>query len=390
MELFKNSNYDFLGKQKIFIGLSFVLIAAGLASWIGKGGLKYGIDFTGGANVTVGFASKPEIDKIRSLVGSKIPGEISVQEVPATNEVIIGTGLKSDAELQQARAVIEQLLAASYGAPAGKLDFNSVSGTALAERLRTPLQNASVSLNDEQLQEVCRAMTRFRDSERSGILRSFDELSGVAGVSPQILNVLKQEGGLGRFSIRSAETIGPKIGAELRNKAVLATIYALAGMLIYLAFRFEFSFGFAAVVAVFHDVIITLGLFSIFEKEISLNVVAAILTLVGYSMNDTIVVFDRIREDLKMSRKEPFPVLVNRAINQTLSRTILTSGLTFIAALSLFLFGGPVLHSFSFALVVGIIVGTYSSIFIASPILVWWQSWMESRKRRVAGAGAVK
>ncbi len=238
--------------------------------------------------------------------------------------------------------------------------------------------------------DAARAITSFRDKDRSGIVRSFDELSSLPGVTPAIVNALKQEAAIGQFAIRGAEIIGPKIGAELRTKAILATLYALGGMLIYLAIRFEFSYGLAAVIAVFHDVIITLGLFSLFDKEISLNVIAALLTLVGYSMNDTIVVFDRIREDLKLTKKDAFPVVVNRAINQTLSRTVLTSGLTFLAALSLFLFGGAVLHGFSFALVVGIFVGTYSSIFIASPILVWWQSMMQQRSKTAAAGGGAK
>jgi preprotein translocase subunit SecF len=150
---------------------------------------------------------------------------------------------------------------------------------------------------------------------------------------------------------------------------------------VYIAFRFEWIYGVAAVVAVFHDTIITIGLFSLFGKEISLTVVAALLTLVGYSMNDTIVVFDRIRENLKLLRREPLESLINRSVNQTLSRTVLTSGLTLLTALSLWLFGGTVLEGFAFALVVGIIVGTYSSIFVASPILIFWQSFMESRKK---------
>ena len=179
--------------------------------------------------------------------------------------------------------------------------------------------------------------------------------------------------------------VGPKIGKDLQKQAVMATLYALAGMLIYIAFRFEWIYGVAAVIAVFHDTIITLGLFSLFDKEISLNVVAALLTLVGYSMNDTIVVFDRVRENLGLLKKEKLESLINISINQTLSRTILTSGLTLLTAVALLLFGGPVLHGFSFALVAGIIVGTYSSVFIASPILVFWQNWMESRK---AAAGA--
>jgi preprotein translocase subunit SecF len=150
-------------------------------------------------------------------------------------------------------------------------------------------------------------------------------------------------------------------------------------MLVYIAFRFEWIYGVAAVVAVFHDTVITIGLFSLFNKQISLTVVAALLTLVGYSMNDTIVVFDRIRENLKLVRRESLTNIINLSVNQTLSRTIMSSGLTFLTAMALFLFGGQVLNSFSFALVVGILVGTYSSIFIASPILVFWQNFLDSR-----------
>ena len=260
----------------------------------------------------------------------------------------------------------------------------------LTERLRDPLQQASVPLSEQQLRELARAVMEFKNTPpRSGLVTSFEQLSAVAGVTPQVLNVIRAQCGLAPFSIRGAEVVGPKIGAELRNKAVLATLYSLAGMLVYLWFRFEFIYGLAAVVAVFHDVIITLGLFSLFDKEISLNVVAALLTLVGYSMNDTIVVFDRIRESLKLARKELSEEVVNASINQTLSRTILTSGLTFIMAMSLLIFGGAVLNGFSFALVMGITVGTYSSIFIASPILVFWHQVIE-RRRKAPGVAAGK
>jgi preprotein translocase subunit SecF len=189
--------------------------------------------------------------------------------------------------------------------------------------------------------------------------------------------------------IRSVEIVGPQVGAALRNQALLATGYSLAGMLVYLWFRFELIYGVAAVVAVFHDTLITIGFFSLFNYEISLTVIAAILTLIGYSMNDTIVVFDRIRENLAISRRENLADLVNRSINQTLSRTVLTSGLTFLTVLSLFFFGGEVLHPFSFALVVGILIGTYSSIAVAAPMLVAWQQ-SRAPKGRIAALPAAK
>ena len=186
---------------------------------------------------------------------------------------------------------------------------------------------------------------------------------------------------------RDIEIVGPKVGADMRSSAIQATLLALAGMLVYIWFRFEWIYGFAAVIAVFHDTIITIGIFSLFNKEISLTVIAALLTLVGYSMNDTIVIFDRIRENLHLNRRERLVDVINRSVNQTLSRTVMTSGLTFLTVIALFLFGGPVLHGFSFALVAGIIVGTYSSVYIASPIVLGFHDFMDARKKG-SGAGA--
>ncbi len=185
------------------------------------------------------------------------------------------------------------------------------------------------------------------------------------------------------FSVRNVTVVGPTVGRQLEGQALRATLYSLLGMLIYLWFRFQLIYGVAAVVACFHDTLITVGAFALTNREISLTVIAAILTLVGYSMNDTIVVFDRIRENLRLSRREALPDVVNRAINQTLSRTVLTSGLTFLTVLSLFIFGGQVLHNFSFALVVGILIGTYSSIAVAAPMLVAWQEWRSKRGKTV-------
>ncbi len=181
------------------------------------------------------------------------------------------------------------------------------------------------------------------------------------------------------FSVRNVQVVGPTVGKQLEKQAGLATLYSMAGMLVYLWFRFQLIYGVAAVVACFHDTLITVGAFALTNQEISLTVIAAILTLVGYSMNDTIVVFDRIRENLRLSRRESLPDVVNRSINQTLSRTVLTSGLTFITVLSLYVFGGQVLKGFSFALVIGILIGTYSSIAVAAPMLVAYQEWRAKR-----------
>ena len=194
-----------------------------------------------------------------------------------------------------------------------------------------------------------------------------------------MISALQQDFYTSNFVVRNVEIVGPQVGSQLRHQAIMATLYSLAGMLVYLWFRFEMIYGVGAVVACLHDTIITVGFFSLLNKEISLTVIAAILTLIGYSMNDTIVVFDRIRENIKLLRREPLADIVNKSINQTLSRTILTSGLTFLTVLSLYIFGGEVLRGFSLALVIGILIGTYSSIAVAAPMLVAYQDWRAKR-----------
>src|SRR5262249_16315941 len=223
-----------------------------------------------------------------------------------------------------------------------------------------------------------------RNGSPGGVLKSLDDIKSVVGAG--VVGSVKQGFLTSNFAVRRADSVGPQVGAQLRRQAGLAIGFSLVGMLVYLWFRFELIYGAAAVVAVFHDTLITLGAFSLTNQEITLTVIAAILTLVGYSMNDTIVVFDRLRENVKLMRRESLSEIVNRSINQTLSRTILTSGLTFLTVLSLFLFGGEVLRGFSFALVVGILIGTYSSIAVAAPMLVAYQEW---RARRGSGATPV-
>jgi preprotein translocase subunit SecF len=388
MELFKNTNFDFLGKKVPFIGASLILTAAGLISLAVKGGPNYGIDFKGGALMYLRFNTEPPVQKIRSALEGKIQGEISVQQITGRPEVLVGTEIRNEKELNANRQIIEDTLRSTFSAAEGKLDLNNSSADRLASKLRDPLLQANVPLSEQELQTMVKAVEDFR-ATKGGLLSSLDQLSGVQGVTPQVLNVIKAQCGLGPFTILSAEVVGPKIGRDLQRQAILATLYALGGMLVYIAFRFEWIYGVAAVIAVFHDTIITIGLFSLFNKEISLTVVAALLTLVGYSMNDTIVTFDRIRENLKLMRRESLTNLINISVNQTLSRTVLTSGLTLLTALSLLIFGGQVLNGFSFALVCGIIVGTYSSVFVASPILIFWQNLAEKRKK-TAPAPAVK
>jgi preprotein translocase subunit SecF len=242
---------------------------------------------------------------------------------------------------------------------------------------------------EQKYTQQAQAVVDARDKANSGVLNSLDQLKGA--VDPGVFAAMPNGFFLSDFGVRNVEIVGPQVGAQLRKQALLATAYSLAGMLIYLAFRFELIYGIAAVVTVFHDTLITVGFFSLLNKDISLTVIAAILTLIGYSNNDTIVVFDRIRENIKLMRREKLSEIVNRSINQTLSRTILTAGLTFLTVLALYLFGGEVLRGFSLALVIGILIGTYSSIAIAAPILVAYQDWrIERGKRAIAMPARVR
>ncbi len=381
MELFREPKINWIRLMPIGAVVSLALTAATILSLALKGGPKWGIDFRGGTLVYVRFREQPPLDQIRRALIGRVPGEVTVQEMTGAREVIIGTEMRSEQELDVARRMITETLAERFAPEKGKLDLNNAGREALAERLREPLQRAGVTMGEAQLQELAGRIVDFRDRDRSGLLASLDELAAVPGVTPAVLAVLKQEATLAPFTIRQVEIVGPKVGADLREKALMATLYALAGMLVYIAFRFEFVAGVGAVVASFHDALITIGVFSWLDREISLTVIAAILTLIGYSINDTIVVFDRVRENLKLRFKEALPEVVNLSVNQTLSRTIMTSGTTLVAALSLYLLGGPVLNNMALALLVGVIVGTYSSIFVASAIVVAWHNLTERRKK---------
>lgn len=397
MEFFKQPNFDWMGKAKYFFALSGLLLLFGGLSWLQKGrSLRYGIDFKGGTLVYVRFAQPPDLDKIRAGLTAQGLGQSEIQKIsdianPNANEVVIGLEEKGQGEeaLVEGKAQILKALNATYGAGASaKPDFNAATPAAIAQLLtqRDPLGAGTSAA--ERYTQLARRLADFRDKVSNGVVTSFEELAKVEGATPAVVSALKDNYSLGAFAVRNVEIVGPKVGGELRRQAVFVTLYALGGMLLYIAFRFEWIYGAAAVIAVFHDVLITLGFFSLFKFEISLTVIAALLTLVGYSMNDTIVIFDRIRENKRLLRKDAFPNIVNTSINQTLSRTILTSGLTFLTVLVLFLMGGQVLRAFSFALTVGIVVGTYSSFGIAAPLVVAWNRWRAQGVSAATGPAA--
>ena len=380
MEFFRNTNIDFLGKKWYFLAFSLIFSVAGLLSLFFWHGLPLGVDFRGGTLVYVKFTHKPNDADVRAKLDKAGLKDAKLQSIAGgaagQNELLISLDIKETSEqaLDAGKNTIVNAL--ETNTDQSKKDLNNASVQTVTEYLinADPL-HAGLDAQ-KQYGDLAQRIVNTRDKDLGGVLSSFDQLNGVGAA---VVQSLEQGFFLSDFGVRNVEIVGPQVGAQLRNQALLAIGYSLAGMLIYLWFRFELIYGVAAVVAVFHDTLITVGAFSLTNQEISLTVVAAILTLVGYSMNDTIVVFDRIRENIKLLRREPLADIVNKSINQTLSRTILTSGLTFLTVLSLFLFGGEVLHGFSFALVIGILIGTYSSIAVAAPMLVAYQEWRAKR-----------
>jgi preprotein translocase subunit SecF len=380
VEFFREPNIDFLGKKWYFLAFSLVFSVAGLLSMFFWHGVPLGVDFRGGTLVYVKFSHTPDDNAIRAAMDRVNLKNAKIQRYGTNNEVLIDLDVRETSEqaLDQGKTLIINAL--ETNAPAGKQDLNNASSITIQNFLldKDPLR-AGTDAN-QRYSAAAQAIVNYRDKVRGGVLSSFDDLK--SGVDPAVAASLQDGFFLSDFGVRNVEIVGPQVGSQLQTQAKLAVLYSLAGMLVYLAFRFEWIYGVAAVVTVFHDTLITVGAFSLANKEISLTVIAAILTLIGYSNNDTIVIFDRIRENLKLMRRESLAQIVNKSINQTLSRTILTAGLTFLTVLALYLFGGEVLHGFSFALVIGILIGTYSSIAIAAPILVAYQDWRINRGKR--------
>lgn len=314
-------NIDWLGNRLWFIGISTLLMLAGLGSAVlrqatGRQAFNLGVDFKGGTVVTARFKQRPTDEALRDTLSKKGLGDAVVQPVTDRPDTVL---------------------------------------------IKVPLEG---------------------QGEDAGRTRVREALNAFGNEAAPTLELETDQNAA--YKIIGTDAVGAIAGAQLRNKAIAVTLAALVGILIYIAFRFEWTYGAAAVIAVFHDVLVTLGFFSIFQLEVSLTVIAALLTLVGFSVNDTIVVFDRIRENRKLHRRDSLYKITNDAINQTLSRTVITNGLVFLSVLALVLFGGDVLRAFSLALLIGVIFGTYSSIAIASPIMVWWEQRIEAANREAA------
>ncbi len=369
MRFFGETHIDFVELRKIAIFISGAAIAAGLTSLILKGGPNLGLDFTGGLEVHLKFTESPSISRIRSGLTKIGLGRAVIQQYgeKKDNLVLIRTGVE-----QVSQNIVSQII--TYREKHGKFTYleelknlpgiEAVGYENLADLLTVEPSSQTEKVNINQI-------------ERAPLISLIQGIIHKKTIA-KIEQALREEfkGRKDTFEVRSVNLIGPKVSEELRRKAVLAIIFSLAGMLIYIGWRFDFKFAVGAVVALIHDVFISIGALSLGNFEFNLPVIAALLTIIGYSLNDTIVIYARIKENLKTYRKgrwTSFKRILNLSVNQSLSRTIVTSLTTFIVVLVLFLWGGAVIHGFTFALLVGIIVGTYSSGFVATPIVYDWE-----------------
>jgi len=370
MEIFRNPRINFLKAKYIAFLISGLIIIAGLI-FINRNGLNYGIDFVGGTLIQMKFSHPVKIDTIRKELKKAGFGSAVIQAVEnSSDEYIIrvekiGTG-EEEEHLKIAKKIMNVLMPPDERKLATeKNNLNTLSESEIKDLLAKSFPEEKATIWAKKIGEI---------KKEKKIIRSFEELLE-AGIPSAPLNYLKEKTFIGSISIMRVEYVGPQVGKILRHKAVLATIWALLGMLIYIAFRFKFLYGISAVLTLAHDVLVTLAFIYFLKIEFNLQIVAAILTIVGYSINDTIVVFDRVRENMPAFRKKKdlnFDNLLNSSINQTISRTVLTSGTTLLALLALYLFGGEVIRGFALTMLIGVIVGTYSSIYQSCAWLSIW------------------
>src|SRR4029453_18362883 len=388
MELFRQTNIDFLKYKWYAIGASWLLIAVGLFAIFVQKGLKFGIDFAGGTQIAVQFAQRPDLDRLRKVLDGANLGDVGLQRYgePGGNPVLIrvqqqkGEGRDVSHDVQNAlRAGLQP------GADPAKIDLNRDGRDVISGRLAAADPDRPPAIVANYYPSIADRVIKYR-SEIGGF-RSTADLDRIPDVSAAVRTWLKANAYTGPFVLLSAENVGPQVGADLRKKALLAVVWSIAGMLAYIAIRFRsLPFGVGAIVALIHDTLITIGLLALLGREFNLVVVAALLTLVGYSVNDTVVVYDRVRENLKTPKKEPLETVINRSIKQTPSRPILTSGATMLVVIALYFLGGEVLNTFALTLVIGIIIGTYSSIYVAAAIVVIWRDFQSRGKLAVVPA----
>ncbi len=375
--LLKTPNIKFMRYKYVALAVTGAIVLAGVLNvTVGKG-LKLGVDFGGGTLIRVMFKTPAAVSDIRQTMRDVGLGNSTIQATgKAGHEFQIRTmqvikGIDPQKEVEAHEQLANRVIAALKGddgqaeTQRGLKDLNNIDTREL-----TSLLSAAFPTEAAQLAEKIIGQTGLRVTK--GIFTDYAELSE-AGIQPEVITFLKERTFLGKLTVISKETVGPQAGADLRRKATLATIWALIGMLVYIAFRFKLAYGVAAIFTLTQDVLITLSIYSFTNREINLPIIAAMLTIVGFSINDTIVIFDRVRENTKIMRKESLENIMNTSLNQTLGRTIITTGTVFITLLSLYIFGGEVINDFAFCMLIGAIEGVYSTVALSCPVVLFWQ-----------------
>ncbi|HEX5760952.1 MAG TPA: protein translocase subunit SecF [Thermoanaerobaculia bacterium] len=387
MEFLRDTNYDFMKYRKFWVWVSLLLLGLGVFSVFVHGQLNVGIDFAGGTQMNLKFRERPDLDRLRGVLAGIGFGDAQIQRFGEedANEVMLKTRILRGTEEGSRERVVSALTRELSPASAGKPDLNAVGVERLTQILARRNPDA-VAPGAARAHYKAIAERIIEERRERGLFASWDDLARVPGVSPRAVAALRDAAALGEFAILGVENVGPQIGRELRQKGFLAVLMSLLGMLVYIWFRFELRFGVGAIMACLHDVLVTLGLYALAGFEFNLTTIAAFLTLIGYSVNDTVVIFDRIRENMRKNRREPLIQLMNRSINETLSRTILTGGSTLLAVGALLVWGGDVIRGFAFVVFVGILVGTYSSIYVASPFALLWEQLFGRERRARKGA----
>jgi len=382
MRFFHNTHIQFMKYRWHWIAISTALnlIALGLI-FLGPG-FKYGVDFAGGSQLTVKFKSDPDVARLRRSLENLNLGAVTIQrfDEPERHELLIrlqSAGQEGDFSARMITALDKE-----FNAQTASTRLNLQGVQAVRDGLvQADPDSVGGTVEDRRAHYEPMASGLLKLRKEMGILNGPADLDRVKELSSNAKRYLADNARFGEFSILAADSVGPAVGKDLRTKASYAVGFSLLGMLVYIWVRFKFQYGVGAIVALVHDTLIALGVLSLTGREIDIPTIAALLTLVGYSVNDTVIIFDRIRERIKLERGKPLIDVMNSAINQTLSRTVITSGLTELVVIALFLFGGDVINTFSFVLLFGIVVGTYSSIYIASPITLGVSNWLEKRKQ---------
>jgi preprotein translocase subunit SecF len=385
MQLFKNPNIPFLRYKYVALAITVAIILAGIMNVVVFDGLKLGVDFGEGILLRVMFKSPVGVDDVRQQLSDVGLGKSMIQETGDQGREYqiramqpAGPAGTDDEQIEAHQALADTIIDALRGdegraeASRGLRDLNTIDERSLTALLESSFPGSGP--------EAAQRIIFHRNT--NGIIAGFAELEGL-GLKPELVGALREQTYLGGLTVLSRETVGPQAGKELRRKAVQATVWALLGMLIYIAVRFKLEYGVAAILTLTQDVLITLSIYSFTNREINLPIIAAVLTIVGFSINDTIVIFDRVRENLKVRRREPLEQVMNLSLNQTLGRTVITSGTLLLTVGALYFFGGEVINDFAFVMLVGTVEGVYSTIALSCPIVLFWHKLFKPKNLRM-------